>query len=149
MSDRETLEQLLRRRPGLGPKERAAVRRLLEENKQLEKGMDDLRALYRNSGNVGKDMVRVSVSPTEFEELWPAEAAIEIERLLESVDRLQQTWAENKPAAMYKARIDAALAKAEPSLRSVELRLFWWLDNHCREGWGVVREMVEALKGEK
>ena len=35
-----------------------------------------------------------------------------------------------------RSRIDAALAKAEPSLRS-------------REGWGVVREMVEALKGEK
>jgi len=34
----------------------------------------------------------------------------------------------------YQDHIDVALAKAEPSLRS-------------REGWGVVREMVEALKG--
>ena len=35
MSDIETLERLLRRRPGLGPKERAAVRGLLEENARL------------------------------------------------------------------------------------------------------------------
>ena len=40
MSDRETLEQLLRRRPGLGPKERAAVRRLLEENQEARSHID-------------------------------------------------------------------------------------------------------------
>ena len=141
MSEFETLEEFIRRYDilvGVGggltatDKQVAAIRRLLEENKQLEKGMDDLRALYRNSGNVGKDMVRVSVSPTEFEELWPAEAAIEIERLLESVDRLQQTWAENKPAAMYKARIDAALAVAGEG-----------------NSYFKVERMVKALKGEK
>ena len=58
----------------------------------------------------------------------------ENERLRAQVDTLTDVIERMGTAA--EARIDAALAKAEPSLRS-------------REGWGVVREMVEALKGEK
>ena len=56
----------------------------------------------------------------------------ENERLRAQVDTLTDVIERMGTAA--EARIDAALAKAEPSLRS-------------REGWGVVREMVEALKG--
>ena len=44
MSDIETLEQLLRRRPGLGPKERAAIRGLLEENEKLRADADRVAA---------------------------------------------------------------------------------------------------------
>ena len=78
------------------------------------------------------------------------QASIRMNKLLvNGNERLREVCEGVLAAPELQARIDAALAKAEPSLRSVELRLFWWLDNHCREGWGVVREMVEALKGEK
>ena len=129
---------------------RAWVTTGVEENERL-RGLIEQQAgqLEEEQSQTGWLREQVIESKEENERLRAeVQASIRMNKLLvNGNERLREVYEGVLAAPELQARIDAALAKAEPSLRSVELRLFWWLDNHCREGWGVVREMVEALKG--